>query len=335
MNVLFRIYIYLIVLSFLITLNSNAQIKSKISAVSSVTYAVVSIPYSPCSFTTSNQILAYQDDIWSTPINIGFNFDYFGKAYNSFIIGVNGQISFSTSLATGYDAWNISSSLPNASNMPGNTICAAFRDIDPTSSGGVYYSSYGSTPNRYMVISWDSIPLFATACSNVLPRSIFQLLLHETTNCIDVFIRNSSSCSAWNGGYGIIGIQDSTGTVGYSPPGRNYPSIWTTTNEGWRFIPSGSSCATACGVPTSIDNIKKNSDFEIYPNPSNGIYNFRTKHNEGSIVVINLFGEEMHYQQLNSRHTEIDLRSLNSGIYYLKFISKEGTILNQAKIVKE
>lgn len=203
------------------------------------TYSIQSIPYAPYSFTTGTSILANQDDIWSGITSLGFNFCYFGNTFSNCIIGSNGQLSFNTTLANGSDGWSISAAIPSLADMPGNTICAAFRDTDPTSSGNIYFAYYGTAPCRALVVSWNNVPLFSSSCSPSLSNSTYQLVLYENTNYIDVYIQNSTSCSSWNSGYGIVGIQNATGTLGYSPPGRNFPSAWTAVNEAWRFVPTG------------------------------------------------------------------------------------------------
>lgn len=204
------------------------------------TYSIQSIPYAPYSFTTGTSVNAGTDDIWSSVVPLGFNFCYFGNSFNQCVVGSNGQATFSLGLAGGYDNWSISAALPSLTNMPGNTICAAFRDIDPTLSGNTYYTTYGVAPCRALVISWNNIPMFSNpgSCTGI-PNSTFQLVLYETTNYIDVYIKNSTACPGWNGGAGIIGIQNVNGTVGYSPAGRNFPAAWTATNEAWRFVPTG------------------------------------------------------------------------------------------------
>lgn len=203
------------------------------------TYSVQSIPYAPFSYNTGVTILNGQDDKWSAIQNMGFNFCYFGTSYNQCVIGSNGHVTFDLTNANGFDNWVISAAIPSLADMPGNTINAAFRDIDPTSSGNIYFATYGTAPCRAIVISWDNIPMYDNpgSCSNI-PNSTFQMVLHETTNYIDVFIQNSSSCTGWNKGYGIVGIQNLAGTTAYVPPARNFPTTWTATNEGWRFVPT-------------------------------------------------------------------------------------------------
>lgn len=202
------------------------------------TYSVQSIPYAPYSFTTGTSIIANQDDVWSAVTPLGFNFCYFGNTFSNCIIGSNGQLSFDLTNAGGLDGWSISAAIPSLADMPGNTICAAFRDTDPTSSGNIYFAYYGTAPCRALVVSWNNIPMFGSSCSST-PNSTYQLVLYENTNYIDVYIQNSTSCTTWNSGYGIVGIQNATGTLGYSPPSRNFPTAWTAVNEAWRFVPTG------------------------------------------------------------------------------------------------
>jgi len=203
-------------------------------------YSVTSIPYAPYAF-TGTAFSLNQDDIWSPVENIGFDFCFFGNSYSQLLAGSNGQISFGNLGNSGaYDGWPCTTALPSTTDMPGNMICAAFRDITPISTGACYYQVYGAVPCRYAVITWDNVPLYS--CGT--PHSTFQCVLYENTNYIDIFIQNSSgSCTSWNGGDGIIGIQNAAATVAVCPPGRNF-GTWTANNEAWRFVPTGAAAHT-------------------------------------------------------------------------------------------
>lgn len=203
-------------------------------------YSVSSIPYVPFSFSSGTSIIANQDDIYSSVLNLGFPFCFYGNNFTQGVVGSNGQLTFSLGVATQSNGWSISTPIPSLADMPGNTICAAFRDIDPTSSGNIYYASYGTAPCRSFVISWNNIPMFSNpgSCSGIA-NSTFQLVLHETTNFIDVFIQNSTSCPGWNQGRGIIGVQNANATLASFPANRNSPTQWTAINEAWRFVPTG------------------------------------------------------------------------------------------------
>lgn len=178
-------------------------------------------------------------------MNLGFPFCFYGNQFTQSVVGSNGHMTFSLAVANGTDGWQITVPIPSLTDMPGNTINAAFRDIDPTSSGNIYYATYGTAPCRSFVISWNNIPMFSNpgSCTGIA-NSTFQLVLHETTNYIDIFIQNSTACPGWNSGRGIIGIQNANGTLATFPASRNSPTQWTATNEAWRFVPTGAQSYT-------------------------------------------------------------------------------------------
>src|SRR5574343_1956129 len=132
-------------------------------------YSVTSIPYAPYSFSNGTSIIANQDDIWSSVLNLGFPFCFYGNTFTQGVVGSNGQLTFSLGVANGSNNWAISTPIPSLADMPGNTICAAFRDIDPTSSGNIYWATYGTAPCRSFVISWNNIPMFSNpgSCSGI------------------------------------------------------------------------------------------------------------------------------------------------------------------------
>ncbi len=203
---------------------------------STTNYSIQAIPYVPYAYTGGTPVSVGTDDIWSTVINLPYKFCYFGNTYTQCIIGSNGQICFNLGTAGGYDGWPVTTALPSLVDMPGNTICAAFRDIDPSFGGTVGYYFTGTAPCRALVIYWANIPLYS--CGP--PNSTFEAVLYENTNYIDIYLQSSSnSCVSWQQGKGIIGIQNAPATVAYCPPARNFPSNWTATNEAWRFVPTG------------------------------------------------------------------------------------------------
>lgn len=300
-------------------------------AVQTVTYSVNSIAYAPfnCGGTVA---LSGVDDQWSDTVNIGFVFNYFGGNYTKCVLGGNGHLSFDLQNANNIDGWQTTSALPSNLDMPGNTICAAFRDIDATSSGNIYFATYGTQPNRYFVACWDNIPMFSSQnlCLGT-PNSSFQLVLYETSNCIDVHIQNSTSCVNWDNGYGIVGIQDSAVSYAVCPPNRNYPNAWTALNESWRFTPAGSTCATITAIsktPSFNDPIK------IFPNPvSDKVHITVSKGISGSVQVYNVVGSTCYFSDINEETSEIDFSKLVSGIYFIRISTLNGITIK--KIIKD
>lgn len=211
------------------------------------TYTVQSIPYvPPYQYTCMrNSVSVDVDDVWSQPVSMPFNFCYYGNNYNNFIISSNGAISFDTVNNTpgGYSAWPISTNVPSAT-MFLNTIFGVYHDIDPSVNGEIGWELVNLNGGcRAMIISWADVPMYSTSC-NALPYT-GMVVLYENTNIIEVYIKEKRVCSTWNSGNAVVGIQNATGTAGVVAPNRNSLSTdWTTTNEAWRFLPSGASITT-------------------------------------------------------------------------------------------
>lgn len=219
-------------------------------------YTVVQNAYNPYPFTGTTVLTSaanfagWSDDRWSNVQNLPFPFCFFNNTFNSCLVSLNGQIGFDLSNATLFNNWSLSTANALPFNDPdfNNTIMGAYFDILPFSGGGntVSTATYGVAPNRVFVLSFNNSPMFS--CTSTLITQ--QIVLHEGSNIIDVNIQSKGSCS-WNTGLAIEGIQNSTGTLAYSVPGRN-ASVWTATNDSYSFVPQGG--VVGGGInPTSID----------------------------------------------------------------------------------
>ncbi|HLP64487.1 GEVED domain-containing protein [Flavobacterium sp.] len=213
----------------------------------STSYNVQSIPYSPpYQFNClRNPVSINVDDIWSTTINLPFQFCFYGNNYTQCLIGSNGVLTFDLTNNTpgGYNPWSFASNLPNASLFR-NTIFGVYHDIDPSVGGEVGWELITlNTGCRALVAAWDDIPMFSSSCNSILYSGM--MVLYENTNVIEVYVQEKNVCSSWNGGNAIIGIQNGNGTQAVVPPNRNgLDPDWTVTNEAWRFVPSGAPATT-------------------------------------------------------------------------------------------
>ncbi len=202
----------------------------------STNYRVDSFAYQPYSYNTGTIYRAPFDDDYGGVVHLPFPFCFYGNTYSDITIGTNGQICFDTSLANGYCPYAITSGLPgNNNNATKNCIMGAYYDLYYVNSGTIYYATYGTAPCRVFVVSCYQVPLFQ--CTSLLATQ--QIVIHESTNQIDVNIAARPICSTWQNGLAILGIEDATGTNFVTAPGKN-GTAWFGQNESYSFIPSGS-----------------------------------------------------------------------------------------------
>ncbi len=108
--------------------------------------------------------------------------------------------------------------------------------MDPVASNmdEINSAQYGTAPNRRFVVNFYQVPHYSTTCNSL--RTTIQVVLYETTNNIEVFIKEKPFCEEWNNGNAVLGIQNSDGTIGIAAPNRNTSdSPWEAYNEAWRF----------------------------------------------------------------------------------------------------
>ena len=182
------------------------------------------------------------DDMHDGVVDIGFDFDFYGNTYNKCVISGNGYITFDTTLANTGSPWSINLPIPNPGSVPENAILAPWQDIHTGVSGSIYYGTTGAAPNRMFTVTWCEVAMFS--CTSLLHTS--QVVIHEGSNKIEMFIQDKPLCITWNTGAAIQGLVDATSTnfdivddpILFLP--RNFPLTWTATNEGWEFLPNTS-----------------------------------------------------------------------------------------------
>ena len=201
-------------------------------------YIVNSIPYNAYPYDQGTQIPSiYVDDQYSDLIPMTFPFCFYGQTYNNIVVGSNGIATFETICANVANAYTLSSGgapqpLPyNAPAAPGGggttyyprtAIMGIYHDIDPSASPlptrRIEYNIVGAAPCRKFVISFLDVKMFS--CNTLIATS--QIVLHESTGLIEVFVLNKPVCPTWpsgaTGGLAILGIQDDTRTKFATPP---------------------------------------------------------------------------------------------------------------------
>ena len=195
------------------------------------------------------------DDIHgAVAIPLGFTFNFYGTAYNSCVLSANGYITFDITQAGQYSPWGISAPIPNPTGtMPENAIMAPWQDIlpGPPPNNNITFGTTGLAPNRRFTVTWCEIPMFS--CTQDLHTS--QIILYEGSDKIEMFLQDKPLCATWNGGAAVQGLVDATSTnfdIVNDPvlgQPRNFPLQWTATNEGWEFIPNGTTSYIINQIP--------------------------------------------------------------------------------------
>jgi hypothetical protein len=133
-----------------------------------------------------------------------------------------------------------------------------------------------------------------------------QVKLFETTNMVEMDIEQKQLCMGWNGGYAIEGMQNSQGTSAVSVSGRNYPTQWTATNDGWTFTPT---CNVCSGVGIAEP---QNSELSLFVSDHNQITIVPNSSSYKIVAVYDMLGQEIKFIQTGNT---ISFAENISGIY--------------------
>jgi hypothetical protein len=226
----------------------NLTLNASITTINNNTnnYIISQIPYNPYNYSGTTALntsgTPLFDDQNTNAIPIGFTFCFFNNQYNQVYISSNGWIGFSPGQTVAFTSQTIPI---NSFVVPKNAIMGPWHDLNPglaltgCSSNSirnyVRYRIEGTVPFRRFVVSWVNVPMYQ--CTGICGTQ--QIVIYETTNIIENFIERKVVCNTWAGGTATQGLHNIDGTFAVVVPGRN-STVWTATNEGWRYSPSGS-----------------------------------------------------------------------------------------------
>ncbi|MDX1271024.1 PKD domain-containing protein, partial [Bizionia paragorgiae] len=225
------------------------------------------VPPFPFSGLT-NSINLTNDDRWAPVESLPFDFCFFGGVETQFQVGSNGVIRFDVDPGDTSNGWSFDVDLP--SNTPDAlgeaNILTPVHDILPQSSGTneIAWEIIGAAPNRVLAVTYYEVRMFGGSCSTLFATHM--AVMYETTNVIDIYIKDKPVCSSWNSGNAALGIQNDAGTTAFVPPGRNTSdSPWTATDEAWRFTPAGPSVVTFAWLDEAGTVISTDPNFTVCP----------------------------------------------------------------------
>ncbi|AWI26998.1 T9SS type B sorting domain-containing protein [Flavobacterium pallidum] len=229
-------------------------------------YTVKEIPYNPpYSFdpvpgstlipipTTGNQDDFWADDLFTLP----FAFNFWGNSYTNTSIGSNGVICFNTTGAYApgeYCPYPVTGGLPNGTTIR-NAIFGILQDINftdipypgvTTINYYVYDQGQNVAPGRVFIFNVNKVLQFGDGTNpdtNAAGVQTYQMVLYETTNIIDVYVKRRVPYNPWFAGRGIIGLINNAGNQWIAAPGCNGTNF-TAIGKAFRFTPAGPQNAT-------------------------------------------------------------------------------------------
>ncbi|HSF88131.1 MAG TPA: right-handed parallel beta-helix repeat-containing protein, partial [Saprospiraceae bacterium] len=164
----------------------------------------------------------------SGPLDIGFDFNFFGNTYADFAISSNGFISFQV----GGESGTSPQTIPDPAD-PNDLIALGWGALLPDYIY-ITYETMGTAPYRTLHVNFfieDYDEPLPCASGYVLSG---QIILYETTNIIELHT------DYWDGGDcntpSTQGIENEDGSIAFYDTGRNN-ALWNTSETLVRFVP--------------------------------------------------------------------------------------------------
>jgi hypothetical protein len=240
-------------LMFLLSFNAWSQCVPTCSnyAVSQISFTTFPSGTSNVTPTFTNPFIGFfADDGSIGPIPIGFNFDYYCNTYTSVHICSNGFIMLD------YQAFpwpnqfvHPTQSLPSSA-LPDGMIAFNMTDLDPGQGGTITYTTVGTAPNRRFIVTYSNVPCFSTPAD----LNTGQIVLFETSNAIEIHTTKARPDINQLALGGTQGIENTSGSIGVTPPGRNANANWgaTADSTAYRFLPFTPSPPTSVNGSTLL-----------------------------------------------------------------------------------
>jgi hypothetical protein len=80
------------------------------------------------------------------------------------------------------------------------------------------------------------------------------------------------------------------------------------------------------GWGLSTDNIISKTQVNLYPNPTNGVFNLESSFNIESVTIVNMLGQEVYSETINENYCKINLHAESNGIYFVMIKTEMGVV---------
>jgi len=150
---------------------------------------------------TSGQALALTDDSCVGPLELGFEFEFYGNRYKRIYVSSNGLVLF------GKGSTSYSNTVLPAPAEPNNLIAALWDDLLP-GTGKVYMATFGTAPQRFAVVEWHGVKAF-----NDSQTQTFEVVLFESSNVVALQYLDINGARG-AGSSATVGIENADGSAG-------------------------------------------------------------------------------------------------------------------------
>lgn len=158
------------------------------------------------------------DDGLSDPTDIGFSFSLGGSAYTQFRANSNGYMTLGSDATSSGCCGAAITGLPGSDGSARPAVVPFSEDLHNGSDGYVSYKLFGSSPNRILVVHWQTRQ-FPGAGETT--HTTMQVRLYESSNTIELWYGESELTNSDPGGIGVIAGSSNyasvnSGAVSYS-----------------------------------------------------------------------------------------------------------------------
>ncbi|MDP2175152.1 MAG: PKD domain-containing protein [Bacteroidota bacterium] len=185
------------------------------------------------------------------------------------------------------------------------------------------YSQIGSYTVRNWVESNDGCrdTSFKILSINALPTANFRFEKNDQLTFIftDTSLENGNTITNWTWDFGDGNFsQDKNPEHTYTSEASFSVKLCVKTEKDCEH------CITKVISAVGINNLNKNQNINLYPNPTFGICNISSNQIIQSIKLIGLDGKTMLYSTPENLEYQLDINEFNSGIYQLEIITEIG-----------
>ena len=257
-----------------------------------------------------------------------------------FVVEFDHKIDTDTNHAGGFFEINIDNDSINYINSNNDTVSTYWLKLI-FNNESIFTENFGNSTNlltennESINISYNSInTIFYYGEENIyfLSYGYTDTLFNNTTGFTGTYDDYKTFYLDFMFAEGGVKNQDINDTLNFR---FHFVSDSTSSNKnGWaiRNIKTGYSVH-----PTgSIDENRLTSEIATFPNPTHSKFNFKIESNKNesiSVEIYNVLGRKIETIQKTPEDTEIDLSNYPNGIYYINYVSKNGT-LGYSKIMK-